>query len=144
MQEVQETDAEQTAGSTCVSAFYTENDDGTVGVNNTSQDRDGKYNEAIGKASPVNPEYGVGAFVVSFEGVAGSRPNPCPGPNYIVQDYTGDWAIVQSQNLSTLFVLSRDQHPGDDAVDKWIARAGRLGSDLTTVTKTSQDNCKYL
>ncbi|CAK9784748.1 Calycin-like protein [Cutaneotrichosporon oleaginosum] len=134
-----------TEGSTCVAAFYSPNDDGTVAVNNTGQKADGSYNEALGVARPVAPWYGAaGVFQVSFDGVPGSRPNPCPGPDYIVQDYTGDWAIVQSRNFNTLFLLSRNQHPGDEAIDAWIARAGRLGSDLSAVVKTGQDNCKYL
>lgn len=134
-----------TAGSKCVSAFYTLNEDGTLGVNNTSEAPDGAYNEAIGTASAVPALYGAtGAYTVEFDGVPGARGNPCPGPNYVVQDYTGDWAVVQSMNFSTLFLLSRNQHPGDEAVDAWIKRAGQLGSDLTKVTKTNQDNCKYL
>jgi apolipoprotein D and lipocalin family protein len=107
-----------TEGSTCVAAFYTLNDDGSVAINNTGQKADGSYNEALGVARPVAPWYGAtGAFQVSFEGVPGARPNPCPGPDYIVQDYTGDWAVVQSRNFSTLFLLSREQHPGDEAID---------------------------
>lgn len=134
-----------TAGQKCVAAFYTLNDDGTVGVNNTSERPDGSFNQAVGKASPVPATYGAsGVYTVEFEGVPGARGNPCPGPNYVVQDYTGDWAVVQSQNFSTLFLLSRVQEPGDEKVDAWIKRAGLLGTDLSNVKKTDQSNCKYL
>lgn len=134
-----------TSGQKCVSAFYTLNDDGTVGVNNTSERPDGSFNQAVGTAKPVPATYGAtGAYTVEFEGVPGARGNPCPGPNYVVQDYTGDWAVVQSQNFSTLFLLSREQRPGDEKVDAWIRRAGLLGSDLGSVKKTDQSDCKYL
>lgn len=32
-------------------------------------------------------------------------------------DYTGDWAIVQSNNFTTLFVLSREQNPEEAVLD---------------------------
>lgn len=134
-----------TSGQKCVSAFYTLNDDGTVGVNNTSERPDGSFAQAIGTASPVPASYGAtGVYTVEFKDFPGARGNPCPGPNYVVQDYTGDWAVVQSQNFSTLFLLSREQHPGEEKVDAWIQRAGLLGSDLTNVKKTDQTDCKYL
>lgn len=134
-----------TAGAKCVSAFYTLNGDGSVGVNNTSEAPDGAFNAAVGTARPADPRYGAaGAFTVEFPDTPGSRGNPCPGPNYVVQDYTGDWAVVQSMNFSTLFLLAREQRPGDDKVDAWIRRAGQLGADLAKVSKTNQEGCKYL
>jgi hypothetical protein len=45
---------------------------------------------------------------VEFPGTPGPE---CPGPNYIVQDYAVDWAIVQTQNWSTLYILSRERLP---------------------------------
>ena len=54
-----------------------------------------------------------GVFRVQFPG---SAPPDCPGPNYIVQDYTGDFAIVQSNNFTTLFVLSRQRNIAEDVV----------------------------
>ena len=34
-----------------------------------------------------------------------------------IPDYAGDFAIVQSNNFSTLFILSRKQHPEDSVLD---------------------------
>jgi apolipoprotein D and lipocalin family protein len=56
-------------------------------------------------------------------------------------DYTGDFAIVQASNFTTLFVLSREQQVADNVIDAWIARAGKLGSNLADVVKTNQTGC---
>ncbi|KAG7148502.1 Outer membrane lipoprotein Blc like [Verticillium longisporum] len=97
----------------CIRAEYSLNDNGTVKVNNTCE-------------------------------AAGRAPGPeCAGPNYIVQDYTGDFAIVQSSNFSTLFILSREQQVEDDVLDAWIDRAGLLGSNLDNVIKNDQTDCQF-
>lgn len=88
--------------------------------------------DIIGTATPVDTAYGAGgAFVVSFPGTPGAE---CPGPNYIVQgksafiemasmhtygspDYAVDWAIVQTQNWSTLYILSRERQPAPASID---------------------------
>ena len=51
------------------------------------------------------------------------------------------WAIVQASNFTTLFLLSRDQNPPSADIDRWLARAGRLGSNLTEVIRIDQSNC---
>ncbi|KAL6868832.1 hypothetical protein ACO1O0_000154 [Amphichorda felina] len=129
-----------TAGCKCISADYALNDNGSVQVNNTCE-RNGQSSGVLGTASPANAAYGAGGvFRVQFPGR--SAPD-CPGPNYIVQDYAGDFAIVQSNNFSTLFILSREQHPEDSVLDAWIKRAGLLGSSLDEVVKTDQSDCKF-
>jgi apolipoprotein D and lipocalin family protein len=109
-------------------------------VNNTCEAGNTPVN-ILGSAAPAAPGYGLnGAFRVQFPG----QPGPsCPGPNYIVQDYANDIAIVQSSNFSTLFILSREQHLGDAVLDAWIERAGLLGSRLSDVEKTDQSDCKF-
>ncbi|KLU92939.1 hypothetical protein MAPG_11887 [Magnaporthiopsis poae ATCC 64411] len=129
-----------TAGCKCIFAEYQLNDDGTVQVNNSCEAQGAPVN-IVGSAGPANPSYGAaGVFRVQFP----RQPSPaCPGPNYIVQDYTGDFAIVQSSNFSTLFVLSREQRPPGAVLDAWIERAGLLGSNLDRVAKTSQEDCAF-
>jgi hypothetical protein len=127
-------------------------------VNNTCEAQ-GRAVHILGTASPADPAYGAtGVFRVQFPG----QPAPgCAGPNYIVQgthpmerkrgrerlcsltraDYTADIAIVQSNNFSTLLVLSREQHLEETVLDAWIERAGLLGSDLNKVEKTDQSDC---
>lgn len=97
--------------------------------------------DIIGEAAPADPAYGSkGVLRVQFPQ---SDPPECPGPNYIVQgeyqsatsqeqrtddstDYTGDFAIVQASNFSTLFVLSRERNIADDVVDvsSYVAVSG--------------------
>jgi apolipoprotein D and lipocalin family protein len=89
-------------------------DNGTVRVLNTATVGPQIIN-IIGTATPVDSAYGAGgAFVVNFPGTAGAE---CPGPNYIVQDYAVDWAIVQTQNWSTLYILSREKQPAPASID---------------------------
>jgi len=129
-----------TAACKCIFAQYSLNDDGTVKVNNTCE-AGGRAVNILGAAEPADPSYGAkGVLRVQFPG----QPGPsCAGPNYIVQDYTPDFALVQSNNFTTLFVLSRQQNPEEAVLDAWIARAGQLGSNLDDVVKTDQTGCKF-
>ncbi|KAK5061526.1 hypothetical protein LTR84_008070 [Exophiala bonariae] len=113
---------------------------GTVNVFNGCQLGDQSI-EISGTASEADEVYGdEGVFRVQFPG---QPPPDCPGPNYIVQgmskfrvidahpvahnvedhklrheiDYDDDWAIVQSSNFTTLFVLSREQNPANNDID---------------------------
>ncbi|EON69523.1 hypothetical protein W97_08783, partial [Coniosporium apollinis CBS 100218] len=103
-----------TAGCSCIYAEYALNDNGTVNVFNGCQ----VGNQSItiqGTASPADEIYGdEGVFRVQFPG---QPPAECPGPNYIVQYYEDDWAIVQTSNFSTLFLLSREQNPSEADID---------------------------
>ncbi|GAB1315419.1 hypothetical protein MFIFM68171_05629 [Madurella fahalii] len=124
----------------CTFAQYALNENGTIQVNNTCQTGNSPVS-IVGAATPVGPEYGAtGAFQVQFPG---ERPPDCPGPNYIVQDYTGEFSLVQTNNFTTLFILSREQHPAEEVIDAWIARAGLLGTNLSNVVKTDQCDCLF-
>ncbi|KXX76072.1 Apolipoprotein D [Madurella mycetomatis] len=127
-------------GCKCTFAQYTLSDNGTVRVNNTCQAGDRPVS-VVGTATPVGPEYGAtGVFQVQF---SDERPPDCPGPNYIVQDYTGEFSLVQTNNFTTLFILSREQHPNEDLIDAWIQRAGLLGTNLSDVVKIDQSDCLF-
>ncbi|KAH8660390.1 Calycin-like protein [Xylariales sp. PMI_506] len=129
-----------TLGCTCITATYGLNDDGTVSVYNTCQ-LGALENNINGTATPVDAAYGSkGTFQVSFPNIPGGGVL-CPGPNYIVQKYDPNWAIVQSPDWSTLFLLSREQNPSDADIDAWLDIAGQLGTNLSLVSKVSQDNC---
>lgn len=83
-------------------------------VNNTCQAGTRPVN-ILGAAGPADPEYGAtGVYRVQFPN---ERPPDCPGPNYIVQDYTGEFSLVQSNNFTTMFLLSRNQHPDEKVID---------------------------
>lgn len=98
----------------CITANYTLNDDGTVGVVNTCQSLDLPVS-ITGYAAAADAAYGdAGVFSVTLAGSDGL----CPGPNYIVQEYVeGDYAIVQSPDFATLFILSRVQNVTTDKLD---------------------------
>jgi len=129
-----------TAGCSCIYAEYGLNENGTVSVSNGCQ----LGNRSItieGTASAADEIYGSdGVFRVQFPG----QPGPeCPGPNYIVQQRSENFAIVQASNFSTLFLLSRNQNPGEDSITTWLDRAEKLGSDLSDVIRTNQPSCLF-
>lgn len=90
-----------------------------------------------GVASPLAPNAGYGDSGVLRVQFPGQPPSACPGPNYIVQDIginaEGDdcqvseddpnaFAIVQSTNFTTLFLLSRNQTPSNASIEvSWKA-----------------------
>ncbi|KAH8723465.1 Calycin-like protein [Phaeosphaeriaceae sp. PMI808] len=128
-----------TAGARCVTANYALNDNGTVRVLNTATQGSVSI-DIVGTATPVDTAYGNGgAFVVSFPRTPSAE---CPGPNYIVQDYAVDWAIVQTQNWNTLYILSRQRQPSPASLDAWIDRAVVFGSDASPVIKFNQTGCE--
>ncbi|KAI0159320.1 Calycin-like protein [Pestalotiopsis sp. NC0098] len=130
-----------TAGCQCTTADYGLNDDGTVSVLNSCKIFGLIPNEINGTASIVDSKYGSkGAFQVSFPSVPGGGV-VCPGPNYIVQRYDPNWAIVQSPSWSDLFILSRVQNPSEEDLDAWIAEAAALGTDASSINKITQGNC---
>ncbi|KAF1972718.1 Calycin-like protein [Bimuria novae-zelandiae CBS 107.79] len=133
-----------TAGARCVTAQYSLNPNGTVKVVNTATI--GPQGISIeGTATPVDSVYGAaGTFEVAFPQTPSGAE--CPGPNYIVQEYCGDHAFVQTQNWSTLYILSRERHPAPVAVDMsppqaWIDRAVALGSERGRISRFNQTGC---
>ncbi|GIZ45522.1 hypothetical protein CKM354_000868400 [Cercospora kikuchii] len=147
-----------TAGCKCIFADYALNDNGTVNVQNGCE-LNGTQIPIEGTATPVSPYAGyghVGVLRVQFPG----QPGPdCPGPNYIVQDIglSGDddchgkvaadddnaFAIVQANNFTTLFLLSRNQNPSNASIEAWLERARKQGSNLDNVAITDQTNCQF-
>lgn len=136
-----------TAGCKCVYAEYSLNANGTVRVFNGCE-ANGRAINIEGTATIVPEALGYGeegVFRVQFPG----QPAPeCPGPNYIVQDVddaddNDGFALVQSSNFTTLFVLSRQQNPSASRIERWIDRAGRRGSDLSNVVLTDQTGCQF-
>ena len=128
-------------GCSCIFAEYILNENGTVNVMNSCQLGDQEIT-IQGNASPPDEAYGEGgAFRVQFP----PRPPPveCAGPNYIVQKYEPQWAIVQASNFTTLFLLSRYQQPSPDAIEEWLQEAGKLGSNLAEVELVSQESCMF-
>ncbi|KAK3214674.1 hypothetical protein GRF29_19g928750 [Pseudopithomyces chartarum] len=128
-----------TAGARCVTAQYSLNQNGSVKVVNTATV--GPQPISIeGTATPVAKTYGdAGVFKVEFPQT--SSPDECPGPNYIVQEYCGDHAIVQTQNWTTLYILSREREPAAIHIDAWIDRAVALGSERSLISRFNQTGC---
>ncbi|ROV91843.1 hypothetical protein VMCG_09207 [Cytospora schulzeri] len=135
------------AGCKCITADYTLNSDGTVGVKNECQEL-GLPITISGTATTADAAYGeVGVLNVSFFNSSAA----CAGPNYIVQveliafaEYVvDDYAIVQSPDFATLFILSREQNVTDSKLDSLISRSVELGSTKALIVTDSQTGCLY-
>ncbi|KUI52486.1 Outer membrane lipoprotein Blc [Cytospora mali] len=127
-------------GCKCITADYTLNSDGTVGVKNECQELDLPITIS-GTATAADAAYGeVGVFDVSFFNSSAA----CAGPNYIVQEYVvDDYAIVQSPDFATLFILSREQNVTDSKLDSLISRSVELGSKKSLIVTDLQTGCLY-
>lgn len=147
----------ETAGARCITADYSlfvrspssynssnrlthpQQPNGTVRVQNGGKISDTRSIGVVGTATPVSKAYGKGgAFIVEFPS---GYPSACPGPNYIVQEYGGEYSIVQTADWGVLYILSREQKPKDKKVEKWIERAVELGSNATAIVRFSQEDC---
>lgn len=129
----------ETAGARCITADYSLNPNGTVRVQNGGKISDTRSIGVVGTATPVNKAYGKGgAFIVEFPS---GYPSACPGPNYIVQEYGGEYAVVQTADWGVLYILSREQKPKERKVERWIERAVELGSNATAIVRFSQEDC---
>ncbi|KAF2161375.1 hypothetical protein M409DRAFT_28110 [Zasmidium cellare ATCC 36951] len=146
-----------TAGCKCIRADYSLNANGTVDVLNGCE-LGGQEVKIQGTATAIPSSAGYGEGGVLRVQFPGQSAPECPGPNYVVQyigagngsegcgaDASGDgaFAIVQSSNFSTLFLLSRQQNPSNTSIEAWLQRAGRLGSNLTEVVLTDQTGCQF-
>ncbi|KAF2202633.1 Calycin-like protein [Delitschia confertaspora ATCC 74209] len=130
----------QTSGARCVAAQYRLNENGTVAVQNISIGPNNQTVSVNGTATPASKEYGQGG-VLTVEFPQG-YPSKCPGPNYIVQEYGDDHAIVQTANWGVLYILARERNPPQERVEKWISNAVRLGSNATAIMMYDQTNCE--
>ncbi|ROV99710.1 hypothetical protein VSDG_02940 [Cytospora chrysosperma] len=128
------------AGCKCITADYTLNSDGTVGVKNECQQL-GLPVTISGTATTADAAYGeAGVLDVSFF----NSSSACAGPNYIVQEYVvDDYAIVQSPDFATLFILSREQNVTDTKLESLISRSVELGSTEALIVTDSQTDCLY-
>ncbi|KAF2677964.1 hypothetical protein K458DRAFT_395435, partial [Lentithecium fluviatile CBS 122367] len=88
-----------TVGTRCGTATYYLNANYTVKVVNDATV--GKRHISIeGTATPAEARYEqAGVFKVAFLGMSGAE---CEGPDYVVQDFCDDFAIMQTQNWTTL------------------------------------------
>ena len=106
-----------------VTATYTLNDDGTVGVLNRGfRTAKGEWDEARGKARFVgSPD--IGALEVSFFG-------PFYGAYNIVDlDPAYQHVMIVGPSRDYLWILSRTPNPPPQDIDRLVAKAAQLGFD---------------
>lgn len=116
-----------------VTADYTAQPDGSIGVVNTCREGspDGKASTAEGHAEVVPGSQGAKLKVTFFWPFAGDYWVLDRGDDY-------DWAIVGEPSGTYLWILSRDPTPGKDVLDAHLQRARALGYDLNLVRLVQQ------
>lgn len=115
-----------------VTATYTLQPDGKVGVLNTCKKRDGKLTEAKGTARLQDKKGSTAKLRVTFFW-------PFSGEYWIIDldsEYT--WAMVGTPNREYLWILSRTPELPAKTYNRLLARAKFLGFDTGRVRKTSQ------
>lgn len=121
-----------------VTAVYTANSDGTVGVNNTCATWWGSSSQVLGTARVENaPANSV--LTVSFVNLFGQQLY-FGGPNYeiIGLDANYGWAVVVSPDRSSAFVLSRTPALNAAATKAVKATITGNGIDACTLMTTPQ------
>lgn len=57
-------------------------------------------------------------------------------------DYAVDWAIVQTQEWNTLYILSRERQPKEEKIQAWVDRAVAFGSNSSAIIRFNQTGCE--
>ena len=108
-----------------VTAEYTLDEDGDIGVLNTCRNEAGEItDQADGTAYVADKATGAKLRVSFFWPIYG---------NYwivaLADDYS--WVIVSEPGRDYLWLLTRARHPGKDVADAMVARAAALGFDTS-------------
>ena len=109
----------------CTTATYTQNEDGTIGVNN--QAHRPILGWSGGEATAVLADTGDASLIVSFDGTI---PDPSDEPNYTVLDTDYEtYTVVYSCGQVTpflswdfLWILSREEILDDESMTKIIGK----------------------
>lgn len=116
-----------------VMATYSQNEDGSIRVNNQGYDAvQEKYKQSIGKANFVRTEE-EGALKVSFFGPFYS------GYNVVMLDEDYRYALVFGENLDYMWILSREKTIPEDIKQKYLAYAKRAGYAIDKLVWTVQE-----
>ncbi len=116
-----------------VTATYSARDDGGIDVLNRGYDAEkGEWREARGRARFVG-QRDVGALEVSFFGPFYG------GYNVIDLDEAYSIALVAGPTRSYLWILSRQPDPGQEEIQRLVARARDLGFDTDALIYVDQE-----
>lgn len=116
-----------------VSAFYSQNPDGSVKVENRGYDyKRGRWTESTGKAKPVFLE-DEARLKVSFFGPFYA------GYNVVAIDREYRHALVFGNDLRYMWILSRDPEIPDDVKDQYLAYAREVGYNTEKLVWVEHD-----
>ena len=116
-----------------VTATYSENEDGSIKVDNKGFDTvKNKWKQSIGKAKFVKAK-DEARLKVSFFGPFYA------GYNVIALDSNYQYALVAGNNLDFLWILSRSKHIPDEVKADYLKKAKDLGYKTDELVWTVQD-----
>lgn len=126
------------ANSTCVTAEYSLEDDGSITVDNRCFDDDGEPSQSIGRATAVDGA--VGQLKVSFL-PAFLRWIPFTEGDYWVLKLDDDYrvALVGTPNRENLWLLARDPQVDSATAEEFLSEARAQGFDLGAWITPVQD-----
>ena len=116
-----------------VTANYSIKSPGVIRVDNKGyQDAKGRWKESVGKARLVSGS-DEGRLKVSFFGPFYA------GYNVIALDKQYRYALIAGDNLSYLWILSREKTIPETVKNEYLAKAKALGYDIDKLIWTKQD-----
>ena len=123
---------------TNITAHYSLKDNGKVRVDNRSFDHEGKPDQAIAEATPVEGE--PGQLTVNFLPKF-IRWIPFTSGDYWVLkiDSAYSVALVGTPDHENLWVLAREPHIADDVLEEYLSEARAQGFDLTKLIRPVHD-----
>jgi apolipoprotein D and lipocalin family protein len=131
--EVVRTDNRFERGLDNVTATYSKRDDGLIRVHNQGHDtKKGKWNDIVGKAKPVD-DSGQARLKVSFFGPLYS------GYNVIALDADYRHALVVGNDMSYVWLLSREPDMPADVRKAYMDKAHALGADTAAFIHVRHD-----
>lgn len=121
-----------------VSATYTLNENGNIGVDNRCYTKDGKLNQSVGEAfiqnAPFNTKLKVSFLPESVRWLPVGR-----GDYWILKiDDAYQTVLVGEPRRKYLWVLSRSAHPDQAVVKEYLDYAQSIGYDISDVIHTKQ------
>ena len=121
-----------------VSAIYTLNENGNIGVDNRCYTKDGQLNESVGEAfiqnAPFNTKLKVSFLPESVRWLPVGR-----GDYWVLKiDDAYQTVLVGEPRRRYLWVLSRSAQPNQAVVKEYLDYAQSIGYDISDVIHTKQ------
>ncbi|CAK1544465.1 unnamed protein product [Leptosia nina] len=129
-------------GGRCITATYTDNGNGVIGVYNKQVNSNGKKSGIVGEAK-LTGDSNVAKLSVRFP----SLPVDIPAPYWVIDTDYDNYALVWSctdlglMHTETSWILTRERNPPQSVIDTVYQAIEKNKIDKTHYIKTDQKNC---